>query len=807
MCSSNWTDSETYDPRPDTTASPGGGTILKGAVGFFTGSLLLLVLAVGLVPFAVVWCLTLLLLGIFLRSRGADNSARDPATEPRRTDAASIMILNWNGRELLQRMLPAVRAAVARHGGDHEVIVIDNGSDDDSVDFVNREFPEVVVLRHPENRMFVRGYNDAFEAAGKDILVLLNNDMLVHEDFLAPLLEGFEDPATFAVSSQIFLSDPDARRVETGLTGGSVRGGVLKLRHDEVSEHVEGRIPVLWAGGGSSAFDRRRLLALGGFDPLYDPFYFEDTGLSYEAWKRGWNVLFAPASKVIHEHQASSARLSAGFVARVKRRNQHLFGWRHLTATRHAISTSLLLPFNVPRLALTTGGGTLWSRAMIEAGALLMTLPRLPAVLRARVRNGRLATRSDDEVFELAHSRHLYERTLGGEPGARLRILMMCGRAPKRGVDGSWGLFELIRLLGKRHHVTLFSLVDRNEDPSHIEALRLLVQRLETHALERDIGELDLHHRTPPRIRLFYSSPGLQARVATLLRTESFDAVQIDYFEMAAMVSPHIAKVRAVHVVHEPLMRFLQLQQIQALVPRLFRWLSYAQAVNYEARLYPRFARVSCLTGEDERHLKSWLPDLPTVVNPIGVNIDRIRACPPSSGHTMLSIGYFGHPPNLDAACWFVERILPLVRAEVPDACLRLIGGDATDAIVALADQPGVELVGRVPELDQEMSGCALTLAPSREGGGLRTKVLESMAFGRTMVATSIATQGILVEDGQQLRIADDAEGFAAAIIELLRDTKSRHAMEIASRELVMTHYTSTAMAERAEAIFRGMLP
>jgi GT2 family glycosyltransferase/glycosyltransferase involved in cell wall biosynthesis len=763
------------------------------------GGLVLVLLSVGLVPFAIIWCLVLLVSNLFVRPSVTNHSPE----QARSIDAASIMILNWNGRDLLKRMLPTVRAATHHHGGDHEIIVIDNGSNDGSVEFVEQEFPEVTIIRHPENRKFVRGYNDAFAAANKDIVVLLNNDMLVDKEFLGPLLDGFSDPATFAVSSQIFLADPDAPRVETGLTGGLIHGGVLKLRHDNIPSHITDHLPVLWAGGGSSAFDRQRLMALGGFDPLYDPFYFEDTGLSYEAWKRGWNVLLAPNSKVTHEHQASSDRLSSNYVARIKRRNQHLFAWRHLTSTAHAISTSLLLPFNAPRLALTNKTGNLWSCALTEAAALLMTLPRLPAVLSARIRNGRMAVRSDTEVFQLAHSRHKYERTLGTKPGKRLRILMMSGRTPKRGVDGSWGLFELIRLLGKSHDVTLFSLVDRNENPKYIEALRPLVKRLETHILERDIGDLDLHHQIPHRIRQSYTAPNLKGHLTTLLRTERFDVAQVDYFEMAAMVRNHIEGILVVHVVHEPLMRFLGMQRIDGIVPQCERWLKHAQAVNFETRIYPRFTRVSCLSDEDERYLKQWLPNLRTAINPIGVNVDSIQPCQPSSGYTMLSIGYFGHPPNVDATFWFVQRILPLVQSEIPEAQLRLIGGGATEEIMALAANPGVTIVGKVAELLDEMENCALTLAPSREGGGLRTKVLESLAFGRTMVVTPVAASGILVEDGRHLRIANGEKGFAAAIVELLRDTKLRHSMELKARDLIMRHYTSSTMADRAEAIFR----
>ena len=306
---------------------------------------------------------------------------------------------------------PTRDARCAQSGGDHEIIVVDNGSDDDSVVFVNDAFPEVVIVRHPENYLFVRGYNAALDAATKDIVVLLNNDMVVDRGFLEPLLAGFDDPDTFAVSSQIFLADPDARRVETGLTSGEMRAGVLKLRHDPIDEHAHGLIPVLWAGGGSSAFDKRRLRELGFFDPIYDPFYFEDTGLSYEAWKRGWHVLLAPESTVIHAHQGTTAaRFSPGYIARIRRRNHHLFHWRHLTGLGTTIATSLLLPCNVPRLALGGRGASLWSRAWRESGAVFATLPRLWPTLRARLRNARRARRTDDEVFALAHKRPQVER-------------------------------------------------------------------------------------------------------------------------------------------------------------------------------------------------------------------------------------------------------------------------------------------------------------------------------------------------------------------------------------------------------------
>src|SRR5882672_10979573 len=135
------------------------------------------------------------------------------------TDAASVVIPNWNGRDLLEKYLPSVITALAGHPA-NEIIVVDNGSTDGSAEYVRTAFPSVTVLALPTNLGFGGGSNAGFRAAKNDIVVLLNSDMRVERNFLAPLLAGFHDPQTFAVSCQIFFSDDSKLREETGLTEG-----------------------------------------------------------------------------------------------------------------------------------------------------------------------------------------------------------------------------------------------------------------------------------------------------------------------------------------------------------------------------------------------------------------------------------------------------------------------------------------------------------------------------------------------------------------------------------------------------------
>jgi GT2 family glycosyltransferase len=232
---------------------------------------------------------------------------RAPQTgNPASRQSASVVIPNWNGKDLLEKYLPSVVAALTGNPA-NEIIVVDNGSTDGSADFVRSAFPGVKLLALPENLGFGGGSNAGFRAAANDIVVLLNSDMRVDPGFLAPLLEGFYDPRVFAVSCQIFFSDPARLREETGLTQGWWQDGGLRVRH-RIDSQIKDLYPCFYGGGGSCAFDRRKFLELSGFDELLRPFYLEDTDLGFLAWKRGWKVLYQPRSIVYHEHRGTIAK-------------------------------------------------------------------------------------------------------------------------------------------------------------------------------------------------------------------------------------------------------------------------------------------------------------------------------------------------------------------------------------------------------------------------------------------------------------------------------------------------------------------
>ena len=352
-----------------------------------------------LLPFDLIVIGSLLLtemVGVFLRLlRPGTSRFRVPSGA-----TATVQILNWDGRHLLEESVPAALEAIRQAGGDHEVVVVDNGSTDGSADFVRERFPEVRVVPLDRNYRFTGGNNRAVRTSKKDIVVFLNNDMLVDRGFLAPLLEGFKDPSVFAVTSQVFFWDKTRRREETGKTRARYENGFFTMWHDQISEREEHGppIPVFWGGGGSCAFDRRKYLAIGGLDTLFDPFYVEDTDLSYQAWKRGWKCLLAPSSHVVHRHRATNKpRFGERFVDNTIRRNQYVFIWKNVTEPGMFFQHLVGLPRTHARLIVAGEAG-------FEVQAFVRAVQKLPQACWGRLKNLAYYTVSDSDVLAMANA-------------------------------------------------------------------------------------------------------------------------------------------------------------------------------------------------------------------------------------------------------------------------------------------------------------------------------------------------------------------------------------------------------------------
>lgn len=289
----------------------------------------------------------------------------------RKPVSVSVIIPNWNGRHLLEKNLQAVMSAT--EGA--EILVVDDASTDNSVLFLKKHFPTVYIVSKQTHEGFASSVNAGVEAAHGDIIVLLNTDVVPEKGFLQPLLGHFQDEAVFAVGS-----------MDKSKEGDSVvlRGRGMARWHKGFFVHERGDVntsDTAWVSGGSGAFRKSMWHMLGGMDPLYDPFYWEDIDLSYRARKAGYILKFEPKSTVSHFHEEGKIKQSFS-KARIKvvaYRNQFIFIWKNISDSGFLFSHVLWTPI---RLIQSLCMGDVWMTI-----GYWKALIQLPKIIRSRIQS------------------------------------------------------------------------------------------------------------------------------------------------------------------------------------------------------------------------------------------------------------------------------------------------------------------------------------------------------------------------------------------------------------------------------------
>lgn len=197
-----------------------------------------------------------------------------------------------------------------------------------------------------------------------------------------------------------------------------------------------------------------------------------------------------------------------------------------------------------------------------------------------------------------------------------------------------------------------------------------------------------------------------------------------------------------------------------------------------------RACDVTAVVTEEERvEIERELPGVKVTVLP-NANPVASETAPPDERSGLIFVGGFEHTPNIDAAKWLVQAIMPRVWRELGDVSVSIIGADPPADVVAL-NGPGVDVLGWVPDLQPLLERARINLAPLRYGAGMKGKVTQSLAIGLPVVSTSIGAEGLGAQDGRELLIADDPDEFAARVIRLYSDDELWKSLSEAGRALV----------------------
>ncbi len=398
---------------------------------------------------------------------------------------------------------------------------------------------------------------------------------------------------------------------------------------------------------------------------------------------------------------------------------------------------------------------------------------------------------------------------------------------------------HLFRRLRQRHRLTFLAAIDPAaavEGPPEealaelFDVVHLVPRASRTPALA---GALDPYLGRWPLVRgrrsLGPMSPAFGSRfrdaLHALLAAERFDVIHTRQLPTAAYTArlPHPA-------------RLLELIDSETLAARRDlrggpRQLARrAIATPLEGALASRFDVVTAVAEPDAEELRRLARGTRVVVVPNGVDADWFRPAraddervPAAAVDANLSageqsgersadaarsiafVGAMSFPPNVDAARRFARDVLPLVRAQLPDAVLRIVGRDPTPGVTELGGMPGVDVVGSVPDVRPYLWGADVVVIPMVSGGGIKNKLLEAMATARPVVVTSLATGGAPVADGRELRIADGPRAFADTVVELLCDPAQRSRLARAAREFVVRRFSWDATADAYDRLYREL--
>ncbi len=228
----------------------------------------------------------------------------------------SVVIPNYNGEDLLNKNLPSIFTALNKVGVEYEIIVADDASNDNSVEFLQEKYPTIIIVQNSINLGFASNINSAIRKASKNLIFALNTDVQLTDNYFIPLLKYFDNPTTFGVTGCTIAWDNDTIQDAAKLpmySLKSVRGttnylptSLINLRQNEpqntpINIDLEQNLPNKWIltiylAGSNALIDRKKMLELDGFCDFFSPYYSEDFELCIRAWRLGY--------KSYYEHNA-----------------------------------------------------------------------------------------------------------------------------------------------------------------------------------------------------------------------------------------------------------------------------------------------------------------------------------------------------------------------------------------------------------------------------------------------------------------------------------------------------------------------
>ena len=362
-------------------------------------------------------------------------------------------------------------------------------------------------------------------------------------------------------------------------------------------------------------------------------------------------------------------------------------------------------------------------------------------------------------------------------------------------------IFQTLRYLSRRHSVTLVSSVCRSDEIDHASAIKDFCQNVITTVVPNGtrsvVSRLSrgvLSRR--PLIQSFYYDARLAEKVKNLTSRVAYDVIQIEFPFLAPYLNAVEPRSRAKKILSMHNIESLRFERELQLAHwgkrRLVLLGNHLFFREWEQEALRQFDGIITVSDLERTWVQQQAPQTMVDVVPNGVDTEYFR---PGSSPALKSnpyivfTGAMDYPPNIDAASWLCSEILPLLQSSAPGIRLKIVGKNPHTRVLELRRRNGVEVTGTVPDIRSYVAESLALVVPLRSGGGTRLKILEAMALERPVISTTVGAEGLDINPGGNILIADDAQKFVNQIRSLLESPEKAEAIGKAGRRLVTGKY------------------
>lgn len=376
--------------------------------------------------------------------------------------------------------------------------------------------------------------------------------------------------------------------------------------------------------------------------------------------------------------------------------------------------------------------------------------------------------------------------------------------------------YQLAKTLAQRHDLSLFTFYQPFPDDPH-DDLRAFFRDVIVVPLEpparKGFAEYAAYGRNLLTARPYSATKFCQPHVAKELRRHlqerDYDAIICDFL-LTGDVMPWdfpAPKVLFTHNVEAQIWK----RHFQVARNPIWKAVCYREFVAM-SRMEGRYLKLAdhvLAVSEWDRTLFSRTID-PAKISVIatGVDVDYFRPQPElEERNALVFTGSMDWMPNEDGIFYFVEKVMPQVWAQIPDATLWVVGRRPTEKLMKLGErEPRVRVTGTVPDIRPFLAKGSVYVVPLLVGGGTRLKIFEAMAMGKTVVSTTIGAEGLAVTSGKDIVLADQPDDLARQVIRLLQNAPERQALGHAARKLVEENFSWTSVGKHLSDVMERVV-